>query len=116
VKYATKRNRKWEFEIVDSINGVGYPDRNGIAVDEDGDVYLSYYDSARGLLKVAHRNTDQKWVVEVVDQGFVGFNSSLQISRGDVWVTYSGESGQQLKVARRALKQVDNPAKTVEGR
>jgi hypothetical protein len=112
VKYATKRAGKWVFEPVDSIAGVGYPDRFGIALDEQGNAYISYYDSGRGLLKVAHQR-DGKWVVEVVDEGFAGYTSSLQISQGIIWVTYAGENG-QLKVARRPVRQAAHTAKPVE--
>jgi hypothetical protein len=112
VKYATKRNGKWELEVVDLVAGVAYPDRNGIAVDEEGNVYISYYDSVRGVLKVAHRK-DRKWVVEVVDQHFCGFTSSIQISQGEIWVTYASQDGQQLKVARRPVKLAEIPGKTV---
>ena len=114
VKYATKRNGQWEFEAVDSLEGVGYPDRNGIALDEQGNVYISYYDSGRGWLKVAHRKNG-KWVTEVVDRNFAGFTSSLQISQGNIWVTYASETGQQLKFARRPVKQAEHSAKPVGG-
>ena len=74
VKYATRRSGKWVLEAVDSLGGVGYPDRNGIALDERGNVYISYYDRGRGLLKVAHKE-DGKWVVEVVDRNFAGYTN-----------------------------------------
>jgi hypothetical protein len=115
VKYATKRDGKWVLEAVDSVNGVAYPDRNGIALDDQGNPYLSYYDGGRGVLKVAHKQ-DGKWVAEVIDENFAGFTSSLQISNGNIWVTYASEFGQQLKVARRPLKQVSRPTKSVGAR
>ena len=113
LKYATKRNGNWELEAVDSLAGVGYPDRNGIALDRQGNVYISYYDSGRGSLKVAHQK-DRKWVVEVVDQSFAGFTSSLQISDANIWVTYASETGRQLKFARRAVEQAEHPAKPAD--
>ena len=113
VKYATRRNGKWEFEAVDLLSNVGYPDRNGIALDEQGNVYISYYDSGRGLLKVAHRQ-DRKWVVEVVDESFAGFTSSLQISQGNIWVTYASADARELKVARHPIQQFEQVAKPAE--
>ncbi len=79
VKYATRRDGKWQIQAVDSVAQVGYPDRNGIAVDEEGHPYISYYDAGLGVLKLAHLN-GQKWVTEVVDENFAGFTSSLQIA------------------------------------
>jgi hypothetical protein len=115
LKYATKKEGKWDFEAVDALAGVAYPDRNGIALDDRGNVYISYYDSGAGLLKIAYQK-DRKWVAEVVDQNFAGFTSSLQISQGDIWLTYASETGQQLKVARRPVKQVETLAKPTEAR
>jgi len=104
IKYATKRNGKWEFQGVDSIARTAYPDRNGIALDDRGNPYISYYDAGSGVLKVAHRKGD-RWVVEVVDQDFAGRNSSLQIFQGTIWVTYADESSGRLKFARGTVEQ-----------
>ena len=102
-KYATRVNGKWQIEAVDSIGKVAYPDRNGIALDEQGTPYISYYDARNGVLKVAHRK-DQKWVAEVVDRGFAGFTSSFQIYDGTIWLTYSGGGDGVLRFARRRLE------------
>jgi hypothetical protein len=107
VKYATKMNGKWQFEVVDSLANVSYADRNGIALDGKGNPYISYYDGGLALLKVAHQK-DHKWVTEVVDQGSVGVTSSLQIYQGTMWVTYSDASGDSLMFARRAIEQADS--------
>src|ERR1035438_7255105 len=106
---------KWELVGVDTLRGVAYPDRNGIALDERGNAYISYYDSGLGVLKVAHR-LGRQWVVEVVDQNSAGFASSIQIGQGDIWVSYANETGEQLKVARRPLQDPETPAKPGEAR
>ena len=85
---------------MDSLAKEGYPDRNGIALDDQGNPYISYYDAGAGLLKVAHRQ-GQKWAAEVVDRGFVGFQSSLRIDHGAIWVTYADQASGGLKFARR---------------
>jgi hypothetical protein len=106
VKYATRRNGKWELVNVDSIADLAYPDRNGIAVDDHGTPYISYYDAGAGVLKLAHR-VDQKWLVEIVDQNSAGFTSSLQIDHGMIWLTYTDQISGILKFAYRALDGID---------
>lgn len=104
VKYATRRNGKWQIQVVDSLAEVAYPDRNGIAADAQGRPYISYYDGGRGMLKLAYRR-DQKWVAEVVDQNFAGFTSSVQIDHSAIWVTYADETS-GLKCGRSSLEQM----------
>ncbi len=111
VKYATRRDGKWKIQAVDSMGEVAYPDRNGIAVDEDGHPYISYYDAGLGVLKLAHLNSNQKWVSEVVDENFAGFTSSLQIANHTIWLTYANESGTGLKFAYRPLDEAGPTAK-----
>jgi hypothetical protein len=110
VKYATIQNGAWQLQVVDAILQVAYPDRNGIAIDNNGNPYVSYYDGGRGLLKVASRKDQTTWVREIVDQNFSGFNSSLQIHDGTIWLTYADESGHRLKCARRSLDAPPTPA------
>ena len=109
VKYTTRRDGKWELQVVDSMSKEAYPDRNGIAVDSEGKPYVSYYDAALGTLKVATRS-GSRWITETVDQDFAGFGSSLQIDRGFLWVTYADERGGALKFARKALVAEGLPA------
>jgi hypothetical protein len=97
VKYGVKRAGKWDLEVVDKITKVGYPDRNGIAVDEDGNVYISYHDFGLGLLKVAYKR-DGKWYSEIVDTQS-GFTSCVRVAGKSVWVTYSDDSGEELRYA-----------------
>jgi hypothetical protein len=103
VKYATKRDGKWEIQAVDSIVRTAYPDRNGIAVDAEGNPYVSYYDAGLGVLKVAHR-MNGKWVVEVIDREFAGYTSSMQIRNGTIWLTYGDERGERLRFAHRPIQ------------
>ena len=102
VKYATQFDGKWRIEAVEPVGAIAYPDRNGLALDEHDTPYISYYDGKSGVLKIAYRK-EQKWLTEVVDRGFVGFTSSLQIHDGTIWLTYSGGPGGGLKFARRRL-------------
>jgi hypothetical protein len=110
VKYATKKNGHWKIEAVDSLAKEGYPDRNGIVLDDQGNPYMSYYDAGAGLLKLAHRQA-QKWATEVVDRYFAGFQSSLQIDHGELWVTFADDTGRMLKFARRRLEGTDGPSR-----
>ena len=109
VKYATKKGGDWKIEAVDSLGKEGYPDRNGISLDDQGNPYISYYDAWAGLLKVAHRQ-GQKWAAEIVDRGSVGFQSSLQIDHGTIWVTYADQASGGLKFSRRPSGETDAPS------
>jgi hypothetical protein len=56
-------------QAVDSIGAAAYPDRNGIALDDNGTPYISYYDAKIGVLKLAYRKGN-KWFSEIVDSEF----------------------------------------------
>jgi hypothetical protein len=114
IKYATRENGRWRFEVVDETAGVAYPDRNSLAFDEEGRPYIGFFDSARGLLKVARRE-GKRWVSEVVDSGGVGFTSSMQISEGTLYISYTDEAGRSLKVAHAELPKLPSSA-TVSSR
>lgn len=110
VKYATRRNGKWEIEVVDSYmaaaEGQGYWDRDGIVLDAEGNPYVSYFDKGLGVLKVAHR-VNGRWVNEVVDKNMSGMDSSLAIADGMLWVSYAALYEQSFKVAHRPLTVVN---------
>jgi hypothetical protein len=103
IKYATKKGGKWVLTDIASISQVAYPDRNGLAVDDYGRVYISYFDNGTGVLRLTELDGDKR-LSEVVDQGFAGLNSSLEIHEGWIWLTYSNEDGSRLKVARRRIE------------
>lgn len=107
VKYAVRKNGRWQIQTIERLAGVGYPDRNGIAVTESGDPYISYYDAGVGTLRLAHRKGD-KWLIESVDRNASGFTSSVQIDRESVWIAYADEGSGGLKVARRPLDALDS--------
>jgi hypothetical protein len=109
VKYAVLQNGKWRIEVVGAISRVGYPDRNGIAIDGSGNVYISYYDAGQGTLRLAWR-TEGRWTSEIIDQGFAGFTSSLQIHKGVLYVTYLDDSGSSLQFAHRPVPVSNNRA------
>jgi len=100
---------------VDSLAKVGYPDRNGIALDSQGMPYISYYDAGSGVLKVAHPDGG-RWLAEIVDENYAGFASSLQIDHGWIWVTYSSAEGDQLRVARRKLDAAEPGSRVSQNR
>lgn len=99
LKYAVRRNDKWLIESVDTVAGVGYPDRDSIAI-HDSAPYISYYDSGRGYLKLAHKE-GSRWYSETVDKNGAGFTSSLQVNKDGIWISYADEGGGGLKVAHR---------------
>lgn len=103
VLYAARTDGEWKIEIVDNILSAAYPDRNSIVISESGVPYVGYFDSGRGILKVAHKRGD-KWIAEVVDSGGVGFNSSIQIADGMLWISYADGAQGALKVARRTIQ------------
>jgi hypothetical protein len=102
IKYAVRKNDKWNISIVDQVALVDYPDRNSILLDSDGQPWIGYYDKRNGILKLAHRE-GSKWFAEIVDGHRSGYTSSIAIDRGMVWVSYSDEAGTGLRVARRPL-------------
>jgi hypothetical protein len=114
IKYAVKRGPNWEKQVVGVVAKVGYPDRNGIAVDEQGGVYISFYDAGSGILKLAYKK-GQKWVNEIVDEQYAGFTSCLRIAGGSIWLMYSDDSGEQLQYARAVLPQPSGEVKLGSG-
>ena len=105
VKYAVSENSRWTTEVVDQLVGVGYPDRNSIALDAEERPYIGYYDVGLGSLKLAHRE-GKTWVAETIDSNESGFTSSLAIDQGTVWISYADEASGGVKVARASLADV----------
>jgi hypothetical protein len=103
IKYATIREGKWQFETVDAIAEGAFPDRNGIALDDHGNPYVSYFDSGAGSLIVARREGN-KWTAEIVDNSFAGFTPSIQIANDEIVVMYYDTITNSLKCARRPLQ------------
>lgn len=115
VKYAFRINGRWKIEAVDRLARVAYPDRNSLAFDENGQLYMSYYDGGRGSLKVAHRVGEQKWEVQTVESNGAGFSSSIQIDRGTLWMSYTDDMNRTFKVARVPLERTQTSASVPEG-
>jgi hypothetical protein len=101
LKYAVHENGVWHVETVDLITGVGYPDRNSIAI-YNSTPYISYYDSGSGILKLAHRD-GKRWHTVTIDGNGAGFTSSVQISQNGIWISYADDGSRALKVAHRDL-------------
>lgn len=110
VKYAYRDKGRWNIESVDALAGVGYPDRNSVAFDEAGQVYMSYYDGGRGVLKLARRVAAGKWEVQAIDGNGAGFSSSAQIDRGTIWVSYADDANNVFKVAHAQLEPLQTSA------
>jgi hypothetical protein len=108
VKYATRVDGKWRTEPVAPLRKEAYPDRNGIALDPDGNPYISYYDAGTGALALCHRK-DGKWYGEVLEQDFAGANSSLVIDHGMIYISYADEMNHLFKVASRPLDAPPGP-------
>ena len=102
VRYAYKKDGRWQIELVDKIGAYGPLDRNAVALDEKGKPYVSYYDAGARLLKVA-RQEGRDWVTEIVDKGGCGYTNSLQIDRDTIWVSYADEANGGIKVAHREI-------------
>lgn len=102
VKYAVRKAGVWKVEVVEALDRVAYPDRNSIALDDQDRPYLGYYDSGRGILRMAHWD-GREWIRETVDENVSGLNSSLQIGHGSVWISYSDGANGGVKVAHRPL-------------
>jgi hypothetical protein len=102
LKYAALEKGKWQIQPVDTLVDVAYPDRNGIALDDEGNPYLSYFDAGARVLKVAYQ-VNGKWVIETIDQNSNGFNSSIEIRQGYIWITYADGTGSTLQFAFRKL-------------
>jgi hypothetical protein len=109
LKYAVRKKDHWQVQVVARMTKVGYPDRNSIALDENGTPYISYYDAGRGILQLAYPD-GARWVVETVDGNGSGFTSSLQIAKGQIWISYADEMNSGIKVARRDLAPPDKAA------
>ena len=104
VKYAFKKAGRWHIEHVDGIGGIpGELDRNSIALDSEGRPYIGYHDARAGILKVAHKE-GQQWLVEIVDRNSAGMTSSMQIDRGELWLSYADEGSNTFKVAHRRVQ------------
>jgi hypothetical protein len=101
LRYAVRKNGRWQIQNVDGLARVGYPDRNSITIDDQGRPYIGYYDAGKGVLKVAHPE-GSRWFTEIVDGGGAGFTSSMEIADGTIWISYADSSG-ALKVAHRKL-------------
>jgi hypothetical protein len=107
LKYAVRRDGRWNVQAIDTVSKVADGDRNSIAVDDEGRPYIGYFDSGKGILKVAHRDGN-RWVSDVVDENRAGFTSSLQIQGDSLWISYADEANHALKVARTLLRNAES--------
>ena len=101
VKYAVKRDGKWQTTVISGVRDVPYPDRHGITLDANGNPYISFYDPGTGALQIAFKKGD-RWIVEVLEDS-AGFSSSIQADGDSIWVAYPDESTGSVKVARRVI-------------
>jgi hypothetical protein len=105
LKYVTNDNatRDWISEIVDDgLAGDDPGQYSSIDIDENGTVYISYYDfhvsNNNGNLKLAF-GTAANWNVSTIDTtGDVGRYPSLALYDGFVYVTYYDSDHQSIKL------------------
>ncbi len=102
IRYAVRKNNRWEIQVVEPLAGVAYPDRHSIAIGAANQPYLGYFDAGRGELRVAYP-VGKRWVVETVDGDGCGFNSSIDVDASNVYIAYSDAVRGGLKVARRPV-------------
>ena len=110
LKYATLDAGKWQIYTIATLEGVAYPDRNGITIGPDGKIYITCYDSGSGSLLLIRQELSN-WVIEIVDQGRVGFTSSVAVDGNNILITYTDEATGVLKFARRPITQTESAAK-----
>lgn len=113
VKYAVRKNGRWEVYGIQRLSAIGYPDRNSIAVSDDGRPFIGYYDAGRGMLNVAYPD-GQRWVIDPVDAGSTGYTSSIQIVNNQIWIAYADEGKGVLKVAHTDLPEVRTKTSAVQ--
>ncbi len=64
LKYAYKKDGKWNTETIDSTDDVG--EESGISIDSEGTPHISYNDDSNGHLKYATK-VNGKWEIEIVE-------------------------------------------------
>jgi hypothetical protein len=105
VKYAVRKDGRWQIQTVDRVTAEGHSDRNSIVIDDNGRPYVGYYDGGRGILKLAFRE-GQQWFTTLVDGNGAGFASSLQIVGGELWISYGDVGHRDVKFARINLQEL----------
>jgi hypothetical protein len=113
VKYAVRKNGRWEVYAIQRLSAMAYPDRNSIAVSEDGRPFIAYYDAGRGTLNLAYPD-GQRWLINQVDAGTTGYTSSIQIVNNQIWISYADEGRGALKVAHTDLPAVRTNTSAVQ--
>ncbi len=111
LKYARGNYGAWKIEIVDTVPSVGgsfgsYPEPSytSVAVDQNSNPFISYYDSKNGDLRLAYKK-DGRWTTTIVDSsGHVGGFSSLRINRqGLPVISYHDATNKSLRLAIASL-------------
>jgi hypothetical protein len=102
VKYAVRRNGRWQIQPIERLAAVGYPDRNAITLDARGNPFVSYYDAGRGTIKLAYKQ-GSRWAAEAFDSNGAGFASSIQIHGDTIWIAYGDDGRQGIKIASSDL-------------
>ena len=98
LKYAKKGKGGWEIESIDKSDTTG--ERTNIAQDEDGNLYISYFDLSYSDFKLAKKaKDDKKWQTFTIDEkGEVGGDNSLLIDKeGNIFLSWQDLSHKKLK-------------------
>lgn len=104
--YATKIDGTWRFDILDNHGNTGK--YSSTAVDQRGNLFISYYDEGNTSLKLAYgaANDGEKptWLTTTIDdQGNVGSWNALALDRaGYPFISYYDEGKGNLKFAHLA--------------
>lgn len=100
LKYATRSGGNWTLETVDAAGITG--EYTSIAIDDQGNPHISYYDNSNENLKYAHK-LNGTWHISTVDStGNVGVYTSLALdSQGHPHIAYQDVGGLGLRYASK---------------
>ncbi len=93
--------KQWTTETADDDGWVGID--SSLAVDSDGNPYISHFDAKNKDLKYAYKK-EGVWLKEVIDsKGHLGEESGIGVdSKGNVHISYNDATNDALKYAKKS--------------